>query len=170
MFCQQFFKIIFFVSSNHMQFHLGITRFVLHQLQTHQQAQSLVKLWLQILLGFLPNLMLALDYQILFHSRHLLYLSILLYTSISSQQQWSRHQESNLDLSLRRTPFYPLNYSELAGLAGIEPTTFVSKTKMISISPKTDIFHTISFLLNNIITNFFQFVNYLILLCKVYSS
>ena len=25
---------------------------------------------------------------------------------------WSRHQESNLDLSLRRTPFYPLNYSE----------------------------------------------------------
>ena len=26
----------------------------------------------------------------------------------------------------------------MAGLAGIEPTTFVSKTKMISISPKTD--------------------------------
>ena len=26
----------------------------------------------------------------------------------------------------------------MAGLAGIEPTTFVSKTKMISVSPKTD--------------------------------
>ena len=33
----------------------------------------------------------------------------------------------------------PCNYrSKLAGLAGIEPTTFVSKTKMISVSPKTD--------------------------------
>lgn len=25
---------------------------------------------------------------------------------------WPRHQESNLDLRLRRAPFYPLNYSE----------------------------------------------------------
>jgi len=27
-------------------------------------------------------------------------------------RQWSRRQESNLHLSLRRTPFYPLNYGE----------------------------------------------------------
>ena len=25
---------------------------------------------------------------------------------------WSRHHESNVDLSLRRTPYYPLYYSE----------------------------------------------------------
>ena len=52
---------------------------------------------------------------------------------------WSRHQESNLDLDVRSVLFYPLNYSEMAGLTGIEPITFVSKTKMISISPKTEL-------------------------------
>ena len=40
---------------------------------------------------------------------------------------------------LYQSSVLPFNYrSKLAGLAGIEPTTFVSKTKMISISPKTD--------------------------------
>jgi hypothetical protein len=29
---------------------------------------------------------------------------------------WSRRQESNLYLSLRRTPFYPLNYGEPVAL------------------------------------------------------
>ncbi len=52
---------------------------------------------------------------------------------------WPRHQESNLDLFFRRELFYPLNYNEMAGLAGIEPTPSVSKTEMISISPKTQI-------------------------------
>lgn len=31
-------------------------------------------------------------------------------------RRWPRHQESNLDLRLRRASFYPLNHSERAGL------------------------------------------------------
>ncbi len=33
------------------------------------------------------------------------------------RRKWPRHQESNLDLALRRRPFYPLNYDETAGRA-----------------------------------------------------
>ena len=29
------------------------------------------------------------------------------------EEDWSRRQESNLDLSLRRAEFYPLKYSEI---------------------------------------------------------
>ena len=46
---------------------------------------------------------------------------------------------------LYQSSVLPFNYrSKLAGLAGIEPTTFVSKTKMISVSPKTDIWYPVS--------------------------
>ncbi len=37
----------------------------------------------------------------------------------SSLEIWSRRQESNLDLSLRRAEFYPLKYSESARPQGL---------------------------------------------------
>ena len=44
-----------------------------------------------------------------------------------------------LVIALYQSAGMPFTYRRvLAGLAGIEPTTFVSKTKMISVSPKTD--------------------------------
>ena len=44
-----------------------------------------------------------------------------------------------LVIALYQSAGMPFTYRrELAGLAGIEPTTFVSKTKMISVSLKTE--------------------------------
>ena len=44
-----------------------------------------------------------------------------------------------LVIALYQSAGIPFTYrSRVAGLAGVEPTTFVSKTKMISISPKTE--------------------------------
>lgn len=79
---------------------------------------------------------------------------------------WYRQKESNLYSHVRSVVYYPLYYSDkigaltpirtektapferadftnlsiraLAGPAGVEPTTSVSKTEMISISPRTD--------------------------------
>jgi hypothetical protein len=52
---------------------------------------------------------------------------------------WSRYPESNRDQKFRKLLFYPLNYSEImAGLERIELPPSVSKTEMISISPKTE--------------------------------
>ena len=60
---------------------------------------------------------------------YLLTITSVLYTylyrvSNSLLLEWSRSQELNLDLLFRRGPFYPLNYSELAGPDGFEPPTF----------------------------------------------
>ena len=79
---------------------------------------------------------------------------------------WYRQKESNLYFYVRSVVYYPLYYGDkigaltpirtektapferadftnlsiraLAGPAGVEPTTSVSKTEMISISPRTD--------------------------------
>ena len=50
-----------------------------------------------------------------------------------------------LVIALYQSAGMPFTYRrELAGLAGIEPTTFVSKTKMISVSLKTDVWYPVS--------------------------
>ena len=38
--------------------------------------------------------------------------------NLSNALEWSRRQESNLYLALRRRPFYPLNYGEAGERAG----------------------------------------------------
>ena len=83
-----------------------------------------------------------------------------------TQINWYRQKESNLYSHVRSVVYYPLYYSDkigaltpirtektapferadftnlsiraVAGPAGVEPTTSVSKTEMISISPRTD--------------------------------
>ena len=41
---------------------------------------------------------------------------------VLSYGKWRPHQDSNLDLSLRRAVFYPLNYGDITAANGTKPT------------------------------------------------